>query len=93
MNAPPGSADDRSIRVAFYSELQRQPWATPSAINAVVSDRVVHLWGVAPDDTLRQAIVVVAENTPGVRAVEDHLERPRTLDPLDRPNWPTPERP
>jgi CBS domain-containing protein len=93
LGAPPPHADDRTIRDAFYAELQRQTWSIPSAINAVVTDRVVHLWGVAPDETVRQAIVVVAENIPGVRAVEDHMDHPRTIDPLDRPNWPSPARP
>jgi CBS domain-containing protein len=86
-------ADDRTIRDAFYAELQQQPWATPSSINALVMDRVVHLWGTAPDEAVRQAIVVVAENVAGVRAVEDHMDHPRPVDPLDRPNWPTPARP
>jgi osmotically-inducible protein OsmY len=62
-------------------------------VNAVVRDGVVHLWGIAPDEVLRQAIVVAAENVPGVRAVEDHMDHPRTIDPLDRPNWPSPARP
>ncbi|HEY7578848.1 MAG TPA: CBS domain-containing protein [Acetobacteraceae bacterium] len=93
LGAPQPHADDRTIRDAFYAELQRQAWATPSAINVVVTDRVVHLWGVAPDATVRQAIIVVAENIPGVRAVEDHMDHPRTADPLDRPNWPSPARP
>ncbi len=91
--APAADADDRTIRDALYAELQRQAWATPSSINAVVTDRVVHLWGIAPDDTVRQAIVVAAENIPGVRGVEDHMDRPRVFDPLDRPNWPSPARP
>jgi CBS domain-containing protein len=93
LGAQPAHADDRTIRDAFYAELQRQKWATPSAINALVTDQVVHLWGTAPDDTLRQAIVVVAENIPGVRAVEDHMDQPRPIDPLDRPNWPSPAQP
>jgi CBS domain-containing protein len=94
LSAPPVSADDRTIRDAFYAELRRQAWAVaPGAINAVVAEAVVHLWGVAPDEALRQAIVVVAENVPGVRAVQDHMERRRIFDPLDRPNWPTPARP
>jgi CBS domain-containing protein len=91
--APAADADDRTIRDAFYAELQRQAWATPSSINAVVTDRVVHLWGVAPDETVRQAIIVVAENIPGVQAVEDHMDHLRVFDPLDRPNWPSPTRP
>jgi CBS domain-containing protein len=91
--APAADADDRTIRDAFYAELQRQAWATHSSINAVVTDRVVHLWGVAPDETVRQAIIVVAENIPGVQAVEDHMDHLRVFDPLDRPNWPSPTRP
>jgi CBS domain-containing protein len=94
MTAPPVAADDRSIRDAFYTELRRQAWVTsPGSVNAVVADSVVHLWGIAPDDRQRQALVVAAENIPGVRAVEDHMEEPRVIDPLDRPNWPSPARP
>ncbi len=90
LSAPPVTADDRAIRDAFHAELRRQAWAgSPGAINAVVADGVVHLWGVVPDETLRQAIVVAAENIPGVRAVEDHMDRKRVIDPLDRPNWPS----
>jgi CBS-domain-containing membrane protein len=94
LSVPPITADDRTIRAAFYTELRRQTWASgPGAISAVVAEGVVHLWGIAPDEALRQAIVVVAENIPGVRAVEDHMDRRRVIDPLDRPNWPSPARP
>ena len=48
LSTPPITADDRTIRDAFYSELRRQAWAdSPGSINAVVADGVVHLWGVA----------------------------------------------
>jgi CBS domain-containing protein len=94
LSAPPVTADDRAIREAFYQELRRQTWAgAPNEINATVLEGVVHLWGVVPDDTLRQAIVVAAENISGVRAVEDHMDHPRVIDPMDRPNWPSPARP
>jgi CBS domain-containing protein len=94
LSAPPVAADDRTIRDAFHAELRRQTWAgSLSTVDAVVSEGVMHLWGIAPDETLRQAIVLAAENIPGVRAVEDHMDRARVIDPLDRPNWPTPTRP
>ncbi len=94
LSVPAVTADDRTIRDAFYSEFRRQAWVgSPGSINAVVAEGVIHLWGVAADDALRQAIVVVAENIPGVRAVEDHMDRRRVNDPLDRPNWPSPARP
>jgi hypothetical protein len=50
-------------------------------------------WCTAPDETQRQAIVVVAENLPGVRAVEDHMDHATPVDPLNLPNWPNPARP
>lgn len=94
LSAPPVGADDKTIREAFYAELRRQSWAAGAAsISAVVGDGIVHLWGIAPDDAVRQAIVVVAETIAGVRGVEDHMDRPRTGDPMDRPNWPSPARP
>jgi CBS domain-containing protein len=90
----PVAADDRTIRDAFYTELRRQAWADGTgSINAVVADGVVHLWGVAQDVQRRQAIVVAAEGITGVRAVEDHMELPRIIDPLNRPNWPSAGRP
>jgi CBS domain-containing protein len=94
LSGPPGAADGQAIRDAFYGELRKRRWAdSPGSINAVVADGVVHLWGVAPDDERRQAMVVVAETIPGVRGVEDHMDRPRVIDPMDRPNWPSPARP
>ncbi len=91
LSTPSPAADDRTIRQAFYAELRRQSWATgPGSINAVVTDGVIHLWGVVADEALRQALVVLAENVPGVRGVEDHMDRRRVIDPLDRPNWPRP---
>jgi CBS domain-containing protein len=94
LSAPSAAADDRGIRDSFYEELRRQAWVgNPGSINAVVTGGVVHLWGVVADETVRQAMNVAAENIPGVQAVEDHMELPRTVDPLDRPNWPSPARP
>jgi hypothetical protein len=34
---------------------------------------VVELWGTITDERERQALVVAAENVPGVKAVKDHL--------------------
>jgi CBS domain-containing protein len=94
LSTVPVTVDDKTIRGAFYAEVRGQSWAPSAAsVNAVVADGVVHLWGIAPDDTLRQAIVVAAESVPGVKAVEDHMDHPRVGDLIDRPNWPSPARP
>jgi CBS domain-containing protein len=94
LSTTPVTADDKTMRDAFYAEVRRQPWASAVAsVNAVVSDGVLHLWGIALDDALHQAIVVAAESVPGVKAVEDHMDHPRVADLIDRPNWPKAARP
>jgi CBS domain-containing protein len=70
---PVAAADDASIRARMYAELQKQPWAPVNMLDIVVRDGIVHLWGVLLDERQREAIHVVAENTPGVKGIEDHL--------------------
>jgi len=69
VKAPAG--DDATIREQILAECARQPWAPH--VNVVVSDGVVGLWGVITDERERQALIVAAENVPGVKAVHDHL--------------------
>jgi CBS domain-containing protein len=69
----PTSADDTSIRDRLVAELGRQSWAPSGLIDVVVRNGVVHLWGTILDERQRKGIRVAAENTPGVRSVEDHL--------------------
>ncbi len=89
--ALPGAVDDRRIRDAVLAELRAQPWGgSPTGTTVIVEDGVVHLWGTVESDAERQARVVAAEATAGVRRVEDHMDPWIAPDPLDRPNWPTP---
>lgn len=69
--ARPGDAD-RGIRERLLAELQGQPWATIAAADIVVSDGVVHLWGAVGSPEAHAALRVAAENTQGVRGIEDH---------------------
>lgn len=69
------SADDRAVRERLLQELRASDWASPESVNVVVTDRVVHLWGIVRTEQERQAMCVAASNVPGVRAVEDHLVR------------------
>jgi osmotically-inducible protein OsmY len=55
------------------AELAGQTWAPTALINVIVRDGVVELWGTITDERQRQAIMVAAENTAGVKAVKDHL--------------------
>jgi CBS domain-containing protein len=69
----PVTASDQAIREQVLAELVRQSWAPAALINVIVKDGIVELWGTLTDDRERQAIIVAAENVPGVQAVRDHL--------------------
>jgi CBS domain-containing protein len=71
--AKPGQPDDRVIREQLLGELQKQKWAPTASIDITVRDGVVDLWGSITDERERLALVVAAENIPGVKAVHDHL--------------------
>jgi osmotically-inducible protein OsmY len=43
--------------------------------NVTVKDGVVHLWSSYLSEQEKRALVVAAENIPGVRRVEDHMRR------------------
>lgn len=64
---------DSAIRDKLLAHLKAQPWAHPALLNIIVHDGVVDLWGVASSEEEKQAIRVAAENTAGVRAINDNL--------------------
>ena len=66
-------ADDRRIRDRLLAELKAQKWAEVSPANITVKDGVVHLWSSYYSEQEKRALVVAAENIPGVRRVEDHM--------------------
>jgi CBS domain-containing protein len=72
--AATADSDDRTIRAALLGELQHTDWARTWASDIIVRDRIVHLW-IADDEPeeRRQALRVAAENTPGVKGVEEHI--------------------
>jgi CBS domain-containing protein len=71
--AKPMSADDTVIRSRLQRDLARQSWAPVETLDIVVRNGVVELWGAITDERERQALIVAAENVPGVKAVKDHL--------------------
>jgi CBS domain-containing protein len=68
------SDDDRdtAIRSRLLVELRKQRWSSCSDSDIVVSDGIVHFWGVVGSEEERRALRVVAEHIAGVRGVEDH---------------------
>jgi CBS domain-containing protein len=67
------SATDREIREQLMKNLEGRPWAFAGR-NVVVTDGVVHLWGIFRSTEAVQAVRVAAERIPGVKDVQDHTE-------------------
>lgn len=66
------AVDDQSIRRAVVDEIRSNELGA-TEVNVVVVDGVVSLWGTVESDAERRALKVAAENTAGVRDVDDHL--------------------
>ena len=64
---------DLTIRDKVLKHLNSQRWAHTALLNVTVNGGVIDLWGLAASEAERHAIRVAAENTPGVRAVNDRL--------------------
>ncbi len=64
---------DAAIRDCLLDELKKQPWGSVGLIEADVKDGIVTLSGTIMDERERSAIVIAAQNVPGVRAIEDHM--------------------
>ena len=64
---------DDEILEQILAELAKAAWVPKDGLSISVKDGVVDLNGVILEEKEREALRVVAENVPGVRAVEDHL--------------------
>ena len=69
----PAPGDDRAIRNALLDSLDKEAWTPLATLNVTVASGVVDVWGTISDEQERRAITVIAENTPGVTKVNDHL--------------------
>ena len=69
----PSSFDDQTIRDSLMKTLSEEAHLSIAWINATVRDGVVQLWGLVYEIGEREAAQVAAENTPGVKSVENHL--------------------
>jgi CBS-domain-containing membrane protein len=71
--APHAQPDDAAIREKVMAKLNRERWAKPALITVTVLDGTVDLWGIVESPAERKAVHVLAEVTPGVRAINDNL--------------------
>lgn len=70
---PPAAHDDDEILRSIRAELAKAAWVPRDGLGITVTDGIVRLDGVILDEKEREALRVLAENTPGVKAVADHL--------------------
>jgi CBS domain-containing protein len=66
-------ADDEAIREALLAELNQASWAPLGLVDIIVRNGTVEYWGTLFDERKRRALIVAAENVPGVKGVRDHL--------------------
>ena len=66
-------ADDLAIREAVMARLDGKLWTKFAPVNVIVRNGIVDIWGIVDSETVRQAIRVAVEETPGVRGVNDNL--------------------
>lgn len=74
---------DALIRKRLFDELSKLEWANMWADDIIVKDQKVHLWFC--DDRppeQRQALRIAAENTAGVRSVQEHIVPGPALPPF-----------
>ena len=69
---PDPTADDDHIRERIARVVNATDWR-PIGFEVTVRNGIVHLHGIITTDQARQATIVAAENTAGVKEVHDHL--------------------
>jgi CBS domain-containing protein len=68
-----GDVSDAEIRARIIGVLRSENLPGDVWINPLVSDGVVHLWGVVNSEKERDAVRIAAESTDGVKSVVSHL--------------------
>ncbi len=66
---------DREIRNLVHDTLSKKEFASHGALNVIVEDGVVELWGWVDSDAERDALMLAASEVKGVKQVKDHFGR------------------
>jgi CBS domain-containing protein len=67
------NGSDREIRREVLDRLGEQKWTDFGARNIIVSDGVVHVWGLVSSQAEHKALLALAEGVPGVKRVSDEM--------------------
>lgn len=68
----PAWHDDDSIRRRILDALRSESWPLTGSPDVTVANGVVTFWGTYLSEQERKASLILAENTAGVRAIDDH---------------------
>lgn len=68
-----GTETDRKIRLELLDRLDDQAWTDFGSRNVIVTDGIVHLWGLVGSEEERKALLALAEEVPGVKRVSDEM--------------------
>jgi CBS domain-containing protein len=68
-----GRHPDAEIKATIQAELDKLEWAPRASVRVDVANGVVTFDGAITDERLRDGLKVIAENTPGVAALHDHI--------------------
>lgn len=68
-----GLETDREIRLELLDRLGEESWTDFGSRNVIVSNGVVHLWGLVGSEEERKALLALAEEVPGVKGVSDEM--------------------
>ncbi|HUI20184.1 MAG TPA: CBS domain-containing protein [Methylocella sp.] len=71
--AAQGLIADRCIRAAILARLAEQSWTDFGERNVVVSDGIVHLWGLVGSPEEHKALLALVQDVPGVRQISDEM--------------------
>ena len=72
--AAAGEVSDEALRDLLARQMAAEPWAKTPHVSTSVHDGVIELNGFVNSDSQKQALRVLAESLPGVRAVRDRLQ-------------------
>jgi hypothetical protein len=79
--------DDAAIRGRILAEFDKLSWGM-AGVSVLVRDGCVELSGTILDDRQREALKVLVENVPGVKAIHDHMV---WVEPYSGMAFPSPE--
>jgi CBS domain-containing protein len=68
-----GVNPDAEIKASIQAELDKLGWAPKASLRVEVENGVVTFEGAITDERMRSGLKVIAENTPGVTDVRDHM--------------------